>query len=366
MNDVWGRDSTPTFSVLIVDDEPANIDILKGVLSPYYQVKVASSGHVAMHVVERLTPDLILLDIMMPGIDGFEVCRKIKSTPALADIPIIYVTALGQGEDEEKGFKLGAVDYITKPISPPLVLARVKTHITLAHQMRVTEQQVVERTADLQRSQQSAITMLAAAGHYNDNDTGHHIWRMAAYSKCLALAAGWSDNDAKLLAQAAPMHDTGKIGIPDNILKAPRRLDDDEMKIMRSHAEIGYKILAQSDTPLFNLAAEISLCHHEKWDGSGYPQSLIGEAIPQSARIVAIADVFDALTMKRPYKKAWSDDAAFDYIAEQAGTHFDPELVYRFLSIKDDIIRTKQYWNSLEQRNELPSMDNVLLVNAAM
>lgn len=366
MSDSHSNKDMKAFSVLIVDDEPANIDILKGVLSPHYQVKVASSGHVALRVVERFTPDLILLDIMMPGIDGFEVCKKIKATSTLAKIPIIFVTALGQGEDEEKGFALGAVDYITKPISPPLVLARVKTHITLAHQMRVTEVQVKERTAQLQRSQQSAITMLAAAGHYNDNDTGHHIWRMAAYSKCLALAAGWSVTDASLLAQAAPMHDTGKIGIPDSILKAPRRLNDAEMVIMRTHAEIGHKILAQSDTPLFNLAAEISLCHHEKWDGSGYPQSLIGEAIPQSARIVAIADVFDALTMKRPYKKAWDDDAAFNYIAEQAGTHFDPELVCRFLSIKDDIIRTKQYWNSLEQRNEIPSMEDVLPVNTAM
>jgi putative two-component system response regulator len=360
MTEAWVNQNTPTFSVLIVDDEPANIDILKGVLSPHYQVKVASSGHVALRVVERFTPDLILLDIMMPGIDGFEVCKKIKSTSTLANIPIIFVTALGQGEDEEKGFALGAVDYITKPISPPLVLARVKTHITLAHQMRVTELKVKERTADLQRSQQSAITMLAAAGHYNDNDTGHHIWRMAAYSKCLALAAGWSVTDASLLAQAAPMHDTGKIGIPDSILKAPRRLDDDEMTIMRSHAEIGHKILAQSDTPLFNLAAEISLCHHEKWDGSGYPRSLAGDAIPQSARIVAIADVFDALTMKRPYKKAWSDDAAFDYIANEAGTHFDPELVCKFLSIKDEVVKTKQYWNTLEERDEVPSVEHFL------
>lgn len=360
MNNPRLNRETQTFSVLIVDDEPANIDILKGILSPYYQVKVASSGHVALRVVERFTPDLILLDIMMPGIDGFEVCKKLKAMPTLANIPVIFVTALGQGEDEEKGFTLGAVDYITKPISPPLVLARVKAHITLAHQMRVTELQVKERTAALLRSQQSAITMLAAAGHYNDNDTGHHIWRMAAYSKCLAEAAGWSVTDASMLAQAAPMHDTGKIGIPDSILKAPRRLNRDEMTIMRTHAEIGHKILAQSDTPLFNLAAEIALCHHEKWDGSGYPQSLTGEAIPQSARIVAIADVFDALTMKRPYKKAWSDADAFDYIAEQAGTHFDPELVCRFLSIKDEIIETKQYWNALEQRNEPPPIENVL------
>jgi putative two-component system response regulator len=352
------------FSILVVDDEPANIDLLQGILSPYYQVKVAPTGHIALKVVEQFTPDLILLDIMMPGIDGHEVCRQIKTSPELAPrlakVPIIFVTALGQGQDEEKGFELGAVDYITKPISPALVLARVKTHISLAHQVRVTEQEVKIRTQELLRSQQSAISMLAAAGHYNDTDTGHHIWRMAAYCQCLALASGWSPEDASLLAQAAPMHDTGKIGIPDSILKAPRRLTFDEMEVMRTHAAIGYEILTRSNSPLFSLAAEIARYHHEKWDGSGYPYALKGDRIPLSARIVAIADVFDALTMKRPYKKAWPDDEAFSYIENESGKHFDPQLVSAFLSIKEEVLKTKAYWNELEARNELPSIEAFL------
>lgn len=344
------------FSVLIVDDEPANIDLLRGILSPYYDIKVAPSGIVALKIVEKFTPDLILLDVMMPEMDGFEVCRRLKSNKHYANIPVIFVTALVQGADEEKGFALGAIDYITKPVSPSITLARVKTHISLAHQMRTTEMLVEQRTADLQASQQSAITMLAAAGHYNDNDTGHHIWRMAAYSKCLALASGWSYEDANLLTQAAPMHDTGKIGIPDSILKAPRKLTDEEMDIMQSHASIGYNILCQSKTPLFELAAEIALNHHEKWDGTGYPKGLRGEAIPESARIVAIADVFDALTMKRPYKNAWSDNDAFQYIAEGAHQHFDPRLVEIFLGIKEQLLETKRYWNDLEKQGIVPSL----------
>lgn len=352
--------SNETFSILVVDDEPANIDILLGILKPFYNVKVAPSGVIALKIVEQSPPDLILLDVMMPGMDGFEVCQKLKSDPVLSQIPIIFVTALVQGENEERGFSEGAVDYITKPVSPSITLARVKTHLSLAHQMRTTESLVRKRTEDLMKSQQSAISMLAAAGHYNDTDTGHHIWRMAAYSKCLALRCGWSYKQASLLAQAAPMHDTGKIGIPDSILKAPRKLTDAEMTIMKTHATIGHTILAQSDTPLFKMAAEIALCHHEKWDGSGYPAGLIGEDIPQSARIVAVADVFDALTMKRPYKAPWSDDDAFDYLQKNASLHFDPCLVDFFVEARDEIVATKQYWNDLEKEGTLPSIDNFL------
>ncbi len=359
MNELTHNDDK-RFSILVVDDEPANIDILLGILKPFYNVKVAPSGHVALKVVQQFTPDLILLDIMMPGMDGFEVCKQLKTDRELARIPVIFVTALAQGEDEEKGFNVGAVDYITKPVSPSITLARVKTHLSLAHQMRTTEALVSERTKDLELSQQSAISMLAAAGHYNDTDTGHHIWRMAAYSKCLALSCGWSYEQATLLSQAAPMHDTGKIGIPDNILKAPRKLSDEEMDVMKTHSNIGYKILSQSTTPLFVLAAEIALNHHEKWDGSGYPSGLRGKAIPESARIVAIADVFDALTMKRPYKNAWTADEAFDYIKAHAGRHFDPQLVNEFFAVKERILATQQYWYELEDEQIIPSMINFL------
>lgn len=336
------------FTLLVVDDEPANIDILKDILMPHYQVKVATSGNLALQIVHKTPPDLILLDVMMPKMDGFEVCRQLKAAPAYQHIPVIFVTALGQGVDEVKGFQLGAVDYIAKPIMPTIVLARVKTHLALSQQMRTTERQVQARTHELMASQLSAISMLAEAGHFNDTDTGVHIWRMAAYTKRLAQAAQWSVEAASLLEQAAPMHDTGKIGIPDHILKAPRRLTDDEMEIMKTHARIGRDILSKSETPLFQLAAEVAYCHHEKWDGSGYPQGLSGEAIPESARIVAIADVFDALTMRRPYKQAWSVDAALDFIQTQAGTHFDPRLAAIFLNLKDEILQIKAYWDHQE------------------
>ena len=340
------------FSVLVVDDEPANIDILKDILIQHYQVKVAPSGEIALKIVAKAAPDLILLDIMMPDLDGLEVCRQLKANPKTAGIPVIFVTALGQGEDEERGFEVGAVDYIAKPIVPALVLARVKTHIALAHQQRQTEREVEMRTRELAQSQLSAISMIAAAGHYNDNDTGLHIWRMAAYARELAQAIGWSAERAKLLEFAAPMHDTGKIGIPDAILKAPRRLTEEEMVVMRTHARIGYEILNNSDAVLFKLAAEVALTHHEKWDGSGYPSGLKGDAIPESGRIVAIADVFDALTMVRPYKKAWTEDEAFDYIQSQAGSHFDPDMVSTFLNIRSQILAIKHKADEVSEQHD--------------
>ena len=342
-------DTAVTFTILVVDDEPANIDILKDILLPYYKVKVAPSGPLALKIIERNAPDLVLLDVMMPHMDGLEVCAKLKSQVAWTDIPVIFVTALGMGEDEARGFAAGAVDYIAKPIVPALVLARVKTHLALAHQRKTIEQQVQQRTRELRESQLSAISMLATAGHYNDTDTGVHIWRMAAYARALAMAAGWTVAQADLLGQAATMHDTGKIGIPDAILKAPRRLTDAEMAIMRTHARIGRDILVQSDSPLFQLAAEVAWCHHEKWDGTGYPRQLSGQDIPESARIVALADVFDALTMARPYKDAWPVDKAIAFLCEQAGRHFDPTLVSLFCEHEAHMLEIKQRWYQQEQ-----------------
>ncbi len=344
------------FTVLVVDDEPANIDILKDILIQQYQVKVAPNGEIALKIVSKAPPDLILLDVMMPDLDGLEVCRRLKANPQTAAIPVIFVTALGQGEDEERGFDVGAVDYIAKPIVPALVLARVKTHIALAHQQRQTEREVEMRTRELAESQLSAISMLAAAGHYNDTDTGLHIWRMAAYARELAQAVGWSAERARLLEHAAPMHDTGKIGIPDAILKAPRRLTDEEMEVMRTHAQIGFEILNNSETPLFKLAAEVALSHHEKWDGNGYPSGLKGKDIPESGRIVAIADVFDALTMVRPYKKAWTEEEAFNYIQSQAGSHFDPEMVSTFLSIRSEILAIKHKADAASEQHDSASL----------
>lgn len=331
-------------SVLIVDDTPENIDVLKGVLGSEYQIRAATNGMTALKIAESKQPDIILLDIMMPEMDGYEVCRRLKSNPKTVKIPVIFVTAMAEAEDEEFGLNLGVVDYITKPIKASITRARVKNHLAMQDQRLACEQEVMNRTKELEESNRAAIFMLGDAGHYNDTDTGVHIWRMAAYSAALARKVNWHVDNAALLELAAPMHDTGKIGISDAVLKAPRKLTQEEWEIMKTHSEIGYQILSKSHSPVFQLAAEIALNHHERWDGTGYPNGVSQTAIPESARIVAIADVFDALTMKRPYKEEWPIQKAFDTIIEGAGTHFDPALVTAFVEIKEEIISIKEKW----------------------
>jgi len=338
--------------VLTVDDTPMNLDLLQGILSSDYEVKAAINGHIALKIAENLSPDIILLDIMMPEMDGYEVCRKLKANPKTARIPVIFVTAMLAAEDEQKGFHVGAVDYITKPVNPVIVKSRVKTHLALANQQKACEGIIEVQIRELKESQRASIYMLGEAGHYNDTDTGAHIWRMAAYSAALARAAEWDVDKVEMLKLAAPMHDTGKIGIPDEILKAPRKLTSDEWVIMKAHTNIGHKILNQSQVPVFCMAQEIALSHHEKWDGNGYPEGLSGEKIPQSARIVAIADVFDALTMKRPYKEAWPIGKAFDIIRQDSGSYFDPFLSALFLDIKDEIIHIMEKWETKEKIKE--------------
>jgi len=321
-----------TFKVLIVDDEPNNLKLLQQILKQHYQLIFANSGEQAIKAATTHHPDLILLDIMMPGMNGYQVCEALKNTTKTEDIPIIFITAMSDQDDETRGFDAGAVDYIQKPVSGPIVLRRVHTHLSLV------------RAKDLEDLATSSIKMLGEAGHYNDTDTGKHIWRMAAYSAAIAQAAGWPKHQADTIELAAPMHDTGKIGIPDEILKAPRKLTEEEWVIMRNHSQIGYDILSKSENPIFQMAAEIALNHHEKWDGSGYPNQLSGEAIPMSARIVAIADVFDALTMKRPYKAAWPVEKALRVIQADAGTHFDPTLASLFTEIFPEILIINKKW----------------------
>jgi len=320
--------------ILIVDDEPNNLNLLRQVLKGKFQLIFANCGLKALSAAKEHKPDLILLDIMMPDLSGYEVCEKLKKNPLTRDIPVIFVTAMSDAEDEAKGFDVGAVDYIQKPISGAIVLRRVQTHLSLV------------KVNELEKVQKAAVFMLGEAGHYNDNDTGDHIWRMAAYSRLLASAAGWTDEMAGLMELAAPMHDTGKIGIPDEILKAPRELTPEEWVIMKQHTQIGADILNKSDSKLIHLASEIALSHHEKWDGSGYPNNLAGEAIPESGRIVAITDVFDALSMKRPYKDAWPIDDVIDEIVKSAGSAFDPRLVDIFQQILPQILEVKQAWDN--------------------
>lgn len=343
-------------TILAVDDTPENLDVLRGILLPDYLVKAATNGQAALKIAETLHPDLILLDIMMPGMDGFEVCRQLKANPYTASIPVIFITAMSEVEDEQRGFDVGAVDYLTKPVQPAIVRSRVQTHLTLADQHRACEMMVNIRTNELRDSQRAAIYMLGEAGHYNDDNTGVHIWRMAAYAATLARAVSWPVEQAQQLELAAPMHDTGKIGIPDTILKGTHKLRPNEWDIMKTHTSIGYNILKQSDAPLFQMAADIALSHHEQWGGTGYPNSLSEEEIPEAARIVAVADVFDALTTRRPYKEPWSVEASLRHIQEEVGQRFEPRLVEAFLDIQDEILDIKHEWDTREAQPDAGHM----------
>ena len=318
--------------LLVVDDEPANLQVLRHILQEDYRLLFAKDGAKALELAAREKPELILLDVMMPGMTGYEVCAQLKATPATSAIPVIFVTALADVEDEAQGFAVGAVDYITKPVSPAIVKARVRTHLSLVRveELRETRLQIVQR--------------LGLAAEYKDNETGLHVIRMSHYSRVLALAAGFSEAQAEELLNAAPMHDVGKIGIPDAVLRKPGKLDGEEWEVMKQHAQIGADIIGEHPSGLLRMAREIALNHHEKWDGSGYPRGISGAEIPVEARIIAIADVFDALTSERPYKKAWPVEEAVQLLREQSGRHFDPELVELFLGQLPAILEIKERW----------------------
>lgn len=338
-------------TILVVDDTPENIDILSGVLRNDYKVKAALNGERALKIANSDSkPDIILLDIMMPDMDGYEVCRQLKANPLTQKIPVIFITAKNQEEDEQKGFELGAVDYITKPISPAIVKARVTTQLAMYDQNRTLEMKVQERTQQLTDTRLEIIRRLGRAAEFKDNETGLHVIRMSHYTRLIAEALSYDDDWVQLIFNAAPMHDIGKIGIPDNVLLKPGKLDDDEWKIMRRHPKIGADIIGDDESPLLQMAKEIAFAHHEKWDGTGYPRQLKGEEIPITARIVAVADVFDALTTERPYKKAWEIEAAVNLIDEEAGKHFDPDIVRVFHSVLPEILDIRDKY--AEQQHE--------------
>jgi len=329
------KNDNPT--ILIVDDTPENITILSAILDEY-NIKVANNGAKAIEIASRFKPDIVLLDVMMPGMDGYATLKCLKRDPNTRNIPVIFITAMREASDETRGFDLVAVDYITKPISPPVVKARVKTHLNLYNQNRSLEHLVSERTEELNESRLEIIRRLGLAAEYKDNETGMHVIRISFYCKTIATACGMSNEWVDLIFNASPMHDIGKIGIPDHILRKPGRLNDEERAIMERHAEIGAKIIGNHDSILLETARSVALTHHEKWNGSGYPRGLKGDEIPLPGRIVAIADVFDALTSTRPYKEAWSFEKSIAHIKEESSRHFDPALVDIFMDCRDEIL----------------------------
>lgn len=351
-------------TILVVDDTPENLTMMSFLLKELYKVKVANHGQKALRIaVSEPQPDLILLDIMMPEMDGYEICRQLRQDPQTRNIPIIFLTAKSSVEDEEFGLGLGAVDYITKPISPPVVLARVKTHLSLkasADFLRsksdYLEQEVAKRTREISAVQDVTILAMASLAETRDNETGNHIRRTQHYVKALAealrqqpkFAAELDDYTITMLFKSAPLHDIGKVGIPDRILLKPGRYEPEEFAIMQRHPTLGLLAIEHAEQSLcmsvdfLNMAKEIAYGHHEKWDGSGYPQGLAGEAIPLSARLMALADVYDALISRRVYKEGMPHQQAAEIIAQGRGSHFDPDMVDAFFQIEQTFVAIAQ------------------------
>ncbi|MQA38414.1 response regulator [Rugamonas aquatica] len=356
-------------TILVVDDIPDNIDLLCAVLEDDYRTKIAVNGERALKIANgESKPDLILLDVMMPGMSGYEVCKALKSNPDTRDIPVIFVTAMSETVDEQLGLGLGAADYITKPISAPIVLARIKTQLSmkrvhdfLRDQNNFLETEIEKRTREIVALQDVTIHTMASLAETRDSETGNHIRRTAHYVKTLAeklrtnprFSDFLTDKNIELLFKSAPLHDIGKVGIPDRILLKPGRFEGNEFEIMKTHTTLGRDAIRQAERELglevdfLKFAKEIAYGHQEKWDGSGYPEGLSGDNIPISARLMAVADVYDALISRRVYKDGMSHEAAVAIIAEGRGQHFDPDMVDAFMELQQDFIDiAKRYADS--------------------
>ena len=371
MNDVLEK---PT--ILVVDDSPDNLSLMSGLLKDLYKLKVANNGDKAIKIAQGdKKPDLILLDVMMPGLSGYEVCELLKGDPTTRDIPIIFLTAMTGADDEKKGLELGGADYITKPVSPPIVLARVKTQLQnkaaadfLRDQNAYLEKEVSERTKEVMAIQDVTILSMASLAETRDSDTGNHIRRTQYYVLALARALQshprfseyLTEQNIKMLFKSAPLHDIGKVGIPDRILLKPGKLDPDEFEIMKTHTTLGRDALANAekslgtDVDFLKMAKEIAYSHQEKWDGSGYPEGVGGDDIPISARLMAVADVYDALISRRVYKEGMPHEKACAIIQESGGTHFDPDMVEAFSRIHEEFREIAQKYadsdSELEQK----------------
>ena len=358
-SDIGPSEYPKKHTLLIVDDSPDNIILMSRLLKDAYRTKISTDGKRALKIASSDDPpDLILLDIVMPGMDGYEVCRRLKKNPKTADIPVVFLTAKSDLENEKMGFDLGAVDYITKPFSAPIIMARIKTHLMLkdAKDFLVDknvflENEILRRTQEISAIQDVTIIALASLAETRDSETGGHIKRTQHYVKKLALRLKnvprfkqfLTDKNIELLFKSAPLHDIGKIGVPDNILLKPGKLTKKEFEIMEKHTTFGRDAIVtaekrlDSPTSFLKYAREIAYSHQEKWDGSGYPEGLAGDDIPISARLMAVADVYDALVTRRVYKPPFPHKKSVDIIKHGYANHFDPDIVDAFIEIEEEL-----------------------------
>jgi putative two-component system response regulator len=348
-------------NIMVVDDEPANVQLLLRALENegFTSIKSTTDPREAVDMYQSFSPDLVLLDLRMPFLDGFQVMEKLKEFEEGSYIPVLVLTAQSDDETQMRALNAGAKDFLGKPFNLTEVVCRIRNmlevrllHNKIKDHNKTLELEVKKRTAELvsaneklKRGNEEVIKRLGRAAEYRDNETGNHVLRMSHFSMKLGEAVGMSEADCRTLLLASPMHDLGKIGIPDNILLKPARLNEEEWEIMKTHAAIGGEILSGGTEELITMAEVIALTHQEKWDGSGYPNGLQGKDIPLVGRITAICDVFDALTSERPYKKAWSIEETVNLMKSESGKHFDPELIPLFLEILPEVLKIKDQFS---------------------
>jgi putative two-component system response regulator len=364
---VVAPESQPRPTVLAVDDTPANLSLLSQLLGKAYRVQLAVSGAKALELAQRRAPDIVVLDVMMPGMDGYEVCRRLKADPRTRDVPVIFLTALNSADDETQGFEAGGADFVAKPFTPATLLARVHTQLelkawrdALRDRNAWLQRELDARMQEVDRLHDTTLFVMVALAEFRDEDTGNHIKRTQEYVRVLAtwlvkqgLAPPELDGpNLEALAKAAPLHDIGKVAMPDRVLLKPGPLSDEEWVVMKTHTVQGADLLQRAADrlgeragPLLRYAMQIARHHHEKWDGSGYPDGLAGEAIPLAARLMAVADVYDALISRRPYKEPMNHDLALASIERGSGSHFDPLLARALRDVQPQLITIARQWH---------------------
>jgi putative two-component system response regulator len=354
-------------TVLAVDDTPANLNLLSQLLGKNYRVQLAVSGAKALELAIKRPPDIIVLDVMMPEMDGYAVCRRLKADPRTRDVPVIFLTALNGTDDETRGFEAGGADFVAKPFTPATLLARVETHLQLKawhDAMRDRnawlQTELQARLQEVDKLRETTLFVMVALAEFRDADTGNHIKRTQEYVRVLACwlrdqglaPASFDDAHIDALAKAAPLHDIGKVAIPDGVLLKPGPLTAEEWVVMKTHTTQGADLLKRAADklgpdagPLLHFGMEIARSHHEKWDGSGYPDGLVADAIPLSARLMAVADVYDALISRRPYKEPMTHDASLAWIEAHGEGHFDPVLVQGLRIVQPQLVAIAEQWH---------------------